>query len=635
MDKLFAQQLTRATRADGEIDLAVLEELVVAAYAQAERDRRLIDRSTALMAEELEQLNRGLERVVEERTAALRDREARLAGQNMLIDTAINNMPQGLVMFDADARVVICNKRYLEMSGLRQDQVQPGQPLIELLRYRTAIGTFSGDPEQYIRQLLAAVARGETRTVEFELAGDRTIAVTNRPRPDGGWVATHEDISERRRAEKKIAHMAHHDALTDLPNRLLLRERLADTIAGIGKRKRAAVFCIDLDNFKTVNDTLGHQFGDGLLKYVADRLRACVGPGVTVARVGGDEFSLILPDLVHDADCADLAQRVCEAVRTPIELAGHPILIDSSIGIALAPDHGVEPDELLKNADLALYRAKADGRGSYRFFEPSMDARLKARRALESELRQALIEGQFVLHYQPILNVENNAITCCEALVRWQHPERGLIPPADFIPVAEEIGLIVALGEWVLRKACADAASWPSQIKVAVNLSPIQMGSANLVPTVIGALAAAGLPACRLELEITESVMIQNTEATLAALHQLRHLGVKISMDDFGTGYSALSYLRLFAFDKLKIDRCFINDLSNDASRAIVRAVTDMARSLGMITTAEGVETAEQFDHVRLLCCDEVQGYYISRPQPLAMVHGVIAAYAPLRAKSA
>ena len=635
MDKLFAQQLTRATRADGEIDLAVLEQLVVAAYAQAERDRRLIDRSTALMAEELEQLNRGLERVVEERTAALRDREARLAGQNMLIDTAINNMPQGLVMFDADARVVICNKRYLEMSGLRQDQVQPGQPLIELLRYRTAIGTFSGDPEQYIRQLLAAVARGETRTVEFELAGDRTIAVTNRPRPDGGWVATHEDISERRRAEKKIAHMAHHDALTDLPNRLLLRERLADTIAGIGKRKRAAVFCIDLDNFKTVNDTLGHQFGDGLLKYVADRLRACVGPGVTVARVGGDEFSLILPDLVHEADCADLAQRVCEAVRTPIELAGHPILIDSSIGIALAPDHGVEPDELLKNADLALYRAKADGRGSYRFFEPSMDARLKARRALESELRQALIEGQFVLHYQPILNVENNAITCCEALVRWQHPERGLIPPADFIPVAEEIGLIVALGEWVLRKACADAASWPSQIKVAVNLSPIQMGSANLVPTVIGALAAAGLPACRLELEITESVMIQNTEATLAALHQLRHLGVKISMDDFGTGYSALSYLRLFAFDKLKIDRCFINDLSNDASRAIVRAVTDMARSLGMITTAEGVETAEQFDHVRLLCCDEVQGYYISRPQPLAMVHGVIAAYAPLRAKSA
>ena len=635
MDKLFAQQLTRATRADGEIDLAVLEELVVAAYAQAERDRRLIDRSTALMAEELEQLNRGLERVVEERTAALRDREARLAGQNMLIDTAINNMPQGLVMFDADARVVICNKRYLEMSGLRQDQVQPGQPLIELLRYRTAIGTFSGDPEQYIRQLLAAVARGETRTVEFELAGDRTIAVTNRPRPDGGWVATHEDISERRRAEKKIAHMAHHDALPDLPNRLLRRERLADTIAGIGKRKRAAVFCIDLDNFKTVNDTLGHQFGDGLLKYVADRLRACVGPGVTVARVGGDEFSLILPDLVHDADCADLAQRVCEAVRTPIELAGHPILIDSSIGIALAPDHGVEPDELLKNADLALYRAKADGRGSYRFFGPSMDARLKARRALESELRQALIEGQFVLHYQPILNVENNAITCCEALVRWQHPERGLIPPADFIPVAEEIGLIVALGEWVLRKACADAASWPSQIKVAVNLSPIQMGSANLVPTVIGALAAAGLPACRLELEITESVMIQNTEATLAALHQLRHLGVKISMDDFGTGYSALSYLRLFAFDKLKIDRCFINDLSNDASRAIVRAVTDMARSLGMITTAEGVETAEQFDHVRLLCCDEVQGYYISRPQPLAMVHGVIAAYAPLRAKSA
>ncbi|MDP2411752.1 MAG: EAL domain-containing protein [Pseudolabrys sp.] len=635
MDKLFAKQLGKATRPDGEVDLAVLEQLVVAAYTQAERDRRLIDRSTALMAEELEQLNRGLEQVVEERTAALRDREARLAGQNLLIDTAINNMPQGLIMFDSDARVVIFNQRYLEMSGLRPDQVRPGQPLIELLHLRIAMGTFAGDPDQYISQLLAAVARGETGTVEFELAGDRTIAVTNRPRPDGGWVATHEDISERRRTEKKIAHMAHHDALTDLPNRLLMRERLAATIAEARTGKRAAVFCLDLDNFKTVNDTLGHQFGDELLKCVADRLRACVDPSVTVARVGGDEFALILPNLVHSADAAVLAQHICETVRAPVELAGHPILVDTSIGIVIVPDHGTEPDELLKHADMALYRAKADGRGSYRYFEPSMDARLKARRALERELRQALVEGQFVLHYQPILNLESNAITCCEALVRWQHPARGMIPPAEFIPVAEEIGLIVALGEWVLRKACADAASWPGNIKVAVNLSPIQMGSANLVPTVIGALASAGLPACRLELEITESVMIQNTDATLAALHQLRHLGVKISMDDFGTGYSALSYLRLFAFDKLKIDRCFVNDLSHDASRAIVRAVTDMARSLGMITTAEGVETAEQLDHVRLLGCDEVQGFYISRPQPLAAVHGVIAAYAPLRAKSA
>ncbi len=414
MDKLFAKQLAKATRPDGEVDLAVLEQLVVSAYAQAERDRRLIDRSTALMAEELEHLNRGLERVVEERTTALRDREARLAGQNLLIDTAINNMPQGLVMFDADARVVIFNNRYLEMSGLGLNQVRPGQPLIELLHLRIAKGTFANDPDRYLSQLLASVARGETKTVEFDLADGRTIAVTNRPRPGGGWVATHEDITERRRADKKIAHMAHHDALTDLPNRSLLRDRLAETIAASSTGKRAAVFCLDLDNFKSVNDTLGHQFGDELLKCVADRLRASVDPSVTVARLGGDEFALILPDLVQDADGAALADHICETVRTPIELAGHPILVDASIGIAIVPDHGVEPEEVLKHADMALYRAKADGRGSYRFFEPSMDACLKARRALESELRQALIEGQFLLHYQPILNLREK----CHHLLR-------------------------------------------------------------------------------------------------------------------------------------------------------------------------------------------------------------------------
>jgi diguanylate cyclase (GGDEF)-like protein len=452
---------------------------------------------------------------------------------------------------------------------------------------------------------------------------------------NGGWVATHEDITERRQAEQKIAHMARHDVLTDLPNRVLLRERLTEALANHTDGKWLAVFYLDLDGFKNVNDTLGHQIGDELLKCVAERLRGCVRENSMVARVGGDEFAIILPNLRQIDSAAILAQRVCETIHTPCDLSGQTLLTDTSIGIAVAPDDGTEPDELLKKADMALHRAKADGRGTYRFFEPGMDASIKARRALESDLCKALVESEFVLHYQPILNLADNRISCCEALVRWQHPERGLLDPADFIPIMEEIGLIVPLGEWVLRKACADAVNWPDDIKVAVNLSPIQVRSAKLMPTVIGALASCGMPASRLELEIVESVMMQNTEATLTTLHQLHELGVKISMDDFGTGFSALSYLIRFPFDKLKIDRCFITDLSHDDALTIVRAVTAMARGLGMITTAEGVETAEQFEQVRMLGCSEVQGYYVGRPQSVEAVCRLIAEYSPYQAKTA
>jgi diguanylate cyclase (GGDEF)-like protein len=430
--------------------------------------------------------------------------------------------------------------------------------------------------------------------------------------------------------------MAHHDALTDLPNRLLLRGRLAEALANLAQGERVAVFYLDLDNFKGVNETLGHQIGDELLKRVAQRLLGCVDECVTVARVGGDEFALILPRLENMAEATTLASRICEAVRSRCEVFGHAVMTETSIGVAIAPDDAKAPDELLRNADTALYRAKANGRGSFVFFESEMDASIKARRDLESELRLALAEGQFTLHYQPILNLNDSRIPCCEALIRWNHPRRGLVRPGDFIPVAEEIGLIVPIGEWVLRQACADAVHWPGHTKVAVNLSAIQVASPNLLSTVIGALAASGLSASRLELEITESVMMQNTQSTLATLHRLRALDVKISMDDFGTGYSSLSYLRRFPFDKLKIDRSFIHDLSKapDAFE-IVRAVTAMARSLGMITTAEGVETAEQMEQVCELGCTEAQGYYIGKPQPLTELAGLLDAYLPRRAKSA
>jgi diguanylate cyclase (GGDEF)-like protein len=634
--RLFARQRAKATTPDGEVDLDLLARLVAEAYEQTDRDHRRTERSITLMVEELDQLNRTLELQVAERTVALGNREVELSEQNMRFDAALNNMSLALLMFDASGRLVIHNKRYCEMYNLAPELVQAGVCLQDLLRLREAQGSFAGEPDEYLARIKAVIGRGETFNRVVELPNGRTIAITNSPLPDGGWVATHEDITERRRAEKIIAHMAHHDSLTDLPNRVLFQERLADMLLSAKADQRLAVFYLDLDNFKAVNDTLGHQYGDELLKRVADRLRGCVDETITVARVGGDEFAIILPDIVVDA-AATLANRVCKTIREPYDLFGHMVVTGTSIGIAVSPDNGTLPDQLLKNADMALYRAKADGRGVFRFFEPEMDATIKARRALENSLREALYEGQFTLHYQPILNLDNNRIPCCEALIRWNHPERGMVPPAEFIPVAEEIGLIVAIGEWVLRQACADAATWPNNTKVAVNLSPIQMLSAKLVPVVIGALAAAGLPACRLELEITESVLLKNTEATVAALYQLRSLGVKISMDDFGTGYSSLSYLRRFPFDKLKIDRCFISDLSIDdeSGLAIVRSVTALAKSLGMITTAEGVETKEQMELVRMVGCTEVQGYYVGRPQPLNEMSRQLKDYMPRQAKFA
>jgi diguanylate cyclase (GGDEF)-like protein len=415
--------------------------------------------------------------------------------------------------------------------------------------------------------------------------------------------------------------MARHDALTDLPNRVQLRERLAHALADLSHGNRLAVHYLDLDHFKSVNDTLGHPVGDELLRAVATRLRSCVQETDTVARVGGDEFAIIQSRIDAPADAANLARTVRDVLRAPYDLKGHAVIVDTSVGIAVAPDDGTDPTELIKNADMALYGAKSDGRSTYRFFEPEMDARMKARRTLELALRYALEAGEFELYYQPIVTLNDGRVSCCEALLRWHHAERGTIPPAEFIPVAEEIGLIVPLGEWLLRKACADATRWPDEVKLAVNLSPIQIMNQNLLSTVISALAASGLPAHRLELEITEAVLMQNGEQTLDTLHQLRGLGVHISMDDFGTGYSSLSYLRSFPFDKIKIDRCFISGLGDsEESVAIVRAVAGLASSLNMRTTAEGVETTQQMQQVQALGCTEMQGYLFSRPQPLDAV---------------
>jgi diguanylate cyclase (GGDEF)-like protein len=616
--KLLARQLAKATKASGEVDLQVLLDLVLAAYEQTDGDRRRTDRSISLMIGELDQLNRGLDQLVKERTAALREREAELGAQNLRFDAALSNMSQALLMFDSSSRLVICNHRYTEMYGLSPDVTKPGRTFRELLEHRTKNGTFSGDPDRYIERLHTGIAQGKGASFLTELPDGRTIAITVQPMAGGGWVATHEDITERRLAEQQIAHMARHDSLTDLPNRVLFRERLAHALTGAKRGERLAVLYLDLDNFKSVNDTLGHQYGDELLKIVASRLQGCVRENDTVARVGGDEFAIVQTGIGQAVDTATLARRICEALRAPYNLLGHAVVADTSasIGIAVGPNDGTEPNELLKNADMALYGAKADGRGTYRFFEPEMDARMKARRTLELALRAALANGEFEIYYQPLVDLKTNEVASCEALLRWHHPERGMIPPVEFIPLAEEIGLIVPIGEWVLRKACADAVLWPGDVKVAVNLSPIQVMNKNLVPVVVGALASAGLPACRLELEITESVLLQNTELTLATLHQLHQLGVKISMDDFGTGYSSLSYLRSFPFDKIKIDRCFISGLGDgEDARAIVQAIAGLAKNLGILTTAEGVETKQQLNQVMLLGCTEMQGFLFSPPR--------------------
>ena len=383
--------------------------------------------------------------------------------------------------------------------------------------------------------------------------------------------------------------------------------------------------CLDLDHFKKINDSLGHPVGDALLKQVAARLRTCIGPGDTVARLGGDEFAIV--QFCNGCDPSTvpaLASQIVEIVAAPYEIEGHHLVIGVSIGISLAPEDGSDPDQLLKNADLALYRAKADGRSTYRFFEAGMDARAQARRLLELDLRLALQRDEFEVHYQPIRDLASGEIAVCEALVRWRHPERGLIAPIQFIPIAEETGLIVQLGDWVLRTACTEAARWSSAC-VAVNLSPVQFRNPDLVETVKAALQQCGLPAHRLELEITESVLLQNSETTRAMLHELRQLGVKISLDDFGTGYSSLSYLRSFPFDKIKIDRSFISELATGKdSLAIVRAVTGLGKSLGITTTAEGVETDAQLDVLTREGCTQVQGYLISKPRPIAEIEGML-----------
>ena len=556
------------------------------------------------------------------RSESQQKRKLELERQNIRLDAAVNNISIGLCMMDARGRLVICNEPYARIYNLPIHLLKPGSQLEDILSHLFDEGmSTGGTKDDYVAWRRDVIARREYGKNIHEL-NNRTILMQHHPMKDGGWVSTHEDITEQRQAEARIQHLARHDALTDLPNRIEFLEQMARVEAGLNRGEQAAVLYIDLDHFKAVNDTLGHAVGDEVIKQAAVRLWGTTRETDLLARLGGDEFALLLRPIEGSDLAAKVADRIVKAMRAPMNIGGQQIELGASVGIAVGPGDGTSTDQLVKNADLALYKAKSEGRSTYHFFETGMDAELQQRRSIEAGLRMAMQREELRLMFQPLLGLAENRVTCVEALLRWDHDDRT-ISPVEFVPVAEETGLIVPIGEWVLHEACRAAATWPGDVRVAVNLSPVQFRHKDLVGQVKSALLAARLEPTRLELEITESLLLTENESTIVALHELRGMGVRISMDDFGTGYSSLSYLRSFPFDKIKIDRSFMADLTTRAdSQAIIKAVIGLGQSLGMSTTAEGVETEEQLAMVREHGASEVQGFLFSPPlQPAALAN--------------
>lgn len=619
------------------VRLLGLAALMIVLAGGAISARRILGRTTHVTdyGEALEAARRHLDEAwtaraeAERALAALDLREAELSEQNRLFDAALSNMSQGLCMYDQDQKLLVCNGRYIEMYGLSPELAQPGTPFRRIVESRIEKGLFDGeDPVAYLDERLSAVREAVRHTRLHELSDGRVIAISHEPLEGGGWVATHDDVTYLRHVEARLTHMTRHDALTDLPNRTQLRERLAELLRGDDlQRGYLIVMLFEIDRFKEINETFGPSAGDALLLEVAHRLRCHIDGAELIARKGGDEF-VVLQMAESAAVAADaLAEQVRAAFGNPFEVEGRLISISVSIGIAVAPVDGENADELLTNADLALDRANRDGVGNVRFFERGMDEQVRARRQLEEDMRIGLIEEQFELYYQPQLDLRTNAIVGFEALLRWNHPLRGIISPAEFVPLAEERGFIVPLGDWVLRRACADAVAWPKNVRVAVNLSLAQFRSGRVRQSVISALGTSMLSPHRLELEITESVLMDDTQEVSQVLLALQELGVAIALDDFGKGFSSLSYLTRLRFDKIKIDKHFIHALHDEprSALAVLRSVVALSKSLGISTLAEGIETPEQLERVQAEGCTEAQGYYLGRPMPNARVAALIA----------
>jgi diguanylate cyclase (GGDEF)-like protein/PAS domain S-box-containing protein len=552
-------------------------------------------------------------------TGALMWQAGNLAKKNRILEVTLENMAHGLCMFDPEQRLIVCNERYTKMYGLSADQMRPGTTLRTILEARVAAGNSPEAAQEYIDTRIDEVTRQEPYCAVNELRDGRVISVTHQPIEGGGWVAIHQDITDSRRDEERVAYMARHDLLTGLANRSNFMEKLVEAGARLRRRnERFTVFMLDLDRFKNVNDSLGHPAGDALLRQTADRLKTSLRETDVVARLGGDEFAIIQAGEVDQRGAAiELAKRIIAVITAPYDINDNVVSIGTSIGIAMASPDSIDPDTLMKQADLALYRTKSEGRNGYRFFDAQMTADADARRRLECDLRDAISRDEIDVHFQPILHVKTRRLFGLEALARWRHPVKGFVPPAEFIPLAEETGLIVPLGERVLRKACATAKSWPRNVKIAVNISAVQFAKSDLLDVVTRALVDTGLPAERLELEITETALLENESAALATLQQLRRLGISISLDDFGTGYSSLRYLTTFPIDKIKIDKSFTQNITHRADcAAVVASVLALGSGLDVATVAEGVETKQQFEILRASGVKFVQGYLFGAPAP-------------------
>jgi diguanylate cyclase (GGDEF)-like protein len=542
---------------------------------------------------------------------------------NTRFDAALGNLPQGICMFDGQKRLVVWNDRFAQIYQLPPELLRVGTPHEAIIADRISRGILKGETsETAVEAKLAVLDQLPSNTSSSrvdEFADGRLMRIVRQPTADGGWVAAHEDITEQRRAEAEIVHLACHDVLTGLANRAEFNARLEKATKRLMRNGgTVTVMMLDLDKFKAVNDALGHPAGDALLVEVGKRLQSSIRGADVLARLGGDEFAIIQEGCANQhEDAIALALRIIGVIAHPFDLGGHQASVGASMGIALCPEHGVSPEELIKCADLALYDAKANGRNDYRIFQPEMLEAVQTQRLAENELRESIKRGEFELHYQPVMDAKTLQLRGVEALVRWRHPTKGLVGPDQFIPLAESTGLIVPLGNWVLHRACADAASWPEHIKVAINISAVQIKKSNLFDIILCVLLESGLAAERLELEITETTLLESREAHLATIRQLKNLGISIALDDFGTGFSSVNYLTIFPFDKIKIDKSFTQGVCNRREcRAVIASTLALAQGLGTITTAEGVETEEQLAYMREAGVDLVQGYLLGRPVP-------------------
>ncbi len=567
----------------------------------------------------------------EDITERIRDEEAlfkqstELARINLRFDMALTHMTQGLCMFDENKRLVVWNRRYRELHDVPEHLLKVGTPFEDLVTDQLSRGVIKGySGAAAIKSRVAEVTElpKDSQRVE-ELADGRFLLLSRRPMPDGGWLTVIEDITERKLAEAEIVHLARHDVLTGLANRGEFNERLAEAARRLKRRgSTVTVMMLDLDKFKAVNDTLGHPAGDLLLVEVGRRLQSTIRESDLLARLGGDEFAIIQQDASNQHEGAiALALRIIDAISAPFDLDGHEANVGISIGIAMAPEHGGQPEELLKSADLALYEAKANGRNDFRIYNADMLKIAHTQQSAEDELRRAIDNGEFEMHYQPIVEVKTRRVCGVEALVRWRHPAKGLIAPDQFIPLAESTGLINPLGEWILQQACTDAVSWPHHVKLAINISAVQFKKGNLFEIILCALVGTGLAPERLELEITETSLLENQEAHLATLRQLKNLGISMALDDFGTGYSSVTYLTNFPFNKIKIDRTFTREvLDRRDYAAVVSSVLALAQGLGAVTTVEGIETEAQFEYMRQAGAHLAQGYLFGRPVPVSQL---------------